>query len=345
MNQRGFSLIEVMIAMGITMAIMGAVFSLLEKGQESFIREPEITDMQQSTRAGLQMISRDLIPAGMGTPPVFAVMPSDGGSGPDMLTIVYVDGEIPISSPLPCDGIEVSDPFVDAESTKMGPRGSGPCNTIDKSSTLLINPESFIPPQDYPEEAYSRGQTLFAMETSDCNGDGQMGIYPFEISQDPAMNVAGGEETLRLNHNPGKQESGVNLPGGFNRQISPDCAIIGRFFAIQYRINPVPPTQNPQLEKRVMGGEWTPAANNIEDLQVEYGVGMNINEFFDQPVALFTDPETWITHVKITITGRTESRNLSGSTEGVDGTYIRETLSSVTALRNQLYHVEAGILP
>jgi len=338
-QEQGFTLVEVLISMAITVVVLTAVFALLDSGQKNFIREGEIAPMNQSTRTGLDMISRDLLSAGMETPPVFAVLPSDGGGiNPDMLLIVYVDDGIPISRPLSC-----------GSSSKRG-RGHGPCNTIDRSSVLYIDPDSFIPPQKHPKEAYHRNQVLFALETSDCNGDGQLGIYPFEVSLDPRMNNAGGgEETLHIIHNPGQQISDINLPGGFNRQISPDCAIIGSFSVIQYRINPLPPTPNPVLERRVVGGPWIPVANNIENLQVQYGVGsININEFFDQPVqASFNDPETWITRVRVTVTGRTEQKNLPGSEAGVfseDDIYNREIYSTVAALRNVIFQIEKRVI-
>ncbi len=333
MEEKGFTLVEVMISLLVTTIVMGAVFMFLNNGQKDFIRESEIAAMNQSARAGLGIISQDLFEAGRETPPVFAVLPADGGGiNPDMLSIVYVDGEIPISRPLPCGG--------------SNGRGSGPCNTIDRSSVLYIDPESFYPPQTNPEEAYHRRQGLFALETSDCNGDGQLGMYPFEVSQDPSLNNAGGSPTLKIIHNPGQQESDINLPGGFNRQISPDCAIIGSFLVVQYRISPLPPTRNPVLERRVVGQPWTPVANNIENLQVQYGVGtMDINEFVDQPTqASFVDPQTWITRVRVTLTGRTERKNLQGSSIGAfsDGdTYIRKIFSTVVALRNQFYKMES----
>ena len=56
--------------------------------------------------------------------------------------------------------------------------------------------------------------------------------------------------TLNLNHNPGKGASDVNLPQGFNNDVSVDCAIIGLFHIIQYRINPLPPAVSPSLERR-----------------------------------------------------------------------------------------------
>ena len=52
------------------------------------------------------------------------------------------------------------------------------------------------------------------------------------------------------------------------------------------------------------------------------------------------DPSTWITRVRVTIGGRTESTNLQGASAGVfdaDDTHVRKTFSTVVSLRNQVY--------
>lgn len=59
MTERGFTLVEVMIALLLTVSVMASVFGLLQRGQESFRREPEISDMNHNTRSGVENISRD----------------------------------------------------------------------------------------------------------------------------------------------------------------------------------------------------------------------------------------------------------------------------------------------
>ena len=78
-NEQGLSLIEVMVALLLTGILMAAVFLLLQKGQNSFNREPEVAEMNQSSRAGLDRISRDLAMAGYQTPAAMAVLWQDGG--------------------------------------------------------------------------------------------------------------------------------------------------------------------------------------------------------------------------------------------------------------------------
>ncbi len=321
--ERGFTLVEVMIALLLTLTVMASVFGLLHRGSESFRREPEISDLNQNARSGVDMISRDLLMAGFKTPAHSAILWSDGGLiNPDEITVIFADPDFPICEPLKC-----------------GVQGGGPCKTIDMSSTLNIDPDTMDPYQTYPENSYDEHMILFAIETDDCNGDGLIGMYPFELSQPPSMTSAGGSPTLNLNHNPGHEVTGTNVPGGFNSKVHPDCAIIGKFKVIQYRISPLPPSPNPTLERRDLseGEPWTPVAKNIENLQFQYALGNSTN-FVDTPaVPNLDDPATWITQVRLSIVGRSDSTNLQGGSEGVfdpDDTHVRKTFATTVSLRN-----------
>jgi hypothetical protein len=319
----GFTLVEVMIALLLTLTVMASVFGLLHRGSESFRREPEISDLNQNTRYGVDTMSRDLIMAGYKTPAHSAVLWHNGGLiDPDEVTVIYADPDVPTSEPLKCSA-----------------QGGGPCNTINQSSTLNIDPDTLDPHQTHPENAYQEGWILFAIETDDCNGDGEIGMYPFELSQPPSMTSAGGAPTLKLNHNPGHQISGINMPGGFNGEVHPDCAIIGKFKVIQYRVSPLPPSPNPTLERRDLsnGEPWIPVARNIENLQLQYALGSSTN-FVDTPaVPNLYDPSTWITQVRLSLVGRSDSTNLQGGSEGVfdpDDTHVRKTFATTVSLRN-----------
>jgi prepilin-type N-terminal cleavage/methylation domain-containing protein len=339
-KEQGFSLVEVLVAMLITGIVMAAVFLLLQRGQNTFNREPEVAEMNQSARAGLDRIGRDLAQAGYQTPAAMAVLWQDGGGiFPDQVTIVYADQDVPISRPLQCSG------------------GGGPCGTIENSSVVNVDPTTFSPAlydaskgmdteaEDRVEGAYADGMVLFAIETSDCNGDGQIGAVPFEVTQDPLVTSAGGSPTLNINHNPGQGVSDINLPGGFNGSVHQDCAVIGLFHVIQYRVNPPPPTRNPMLERRdlALNANWVAVSNNIENLQVQYAVGTS-DIFVDAPATpLGDDPNTWITRVKVTVAGRSETTNLEGATQGVfaaEDTHLRNAFSTTVTLRNQAYNAQ-----
>ena len=214
---------------------------------------------------------------------------------------------------------------------------------------LLLDPLTCEPGLATPETTFPAHMFLTAIETADCNGDGLVGFYNFETTQAAHCTNAGGPgssagpsncSTVNVNHNP-SSVSGLNLPGGFNREVRADCAVIGFFRIVQYRVHPPLPTPNPVLERRDLstGGPWVGVANNIENLQIQYG-SRNDEIFTDVPpvVPEADDPGTWITSVKWTVTGRSEQRNLAGSSQGqfaAEDVYLRRAFTTVTSLRNQ----------
>ena len=80
-SDRGFSLIEVLISIALTVMVMGAVFTLLSRGQQSFEREPEVADLQQSARTALDLVTKDILQGGAGLPPNFQRSRESTGPG------------------------------------------------------------------------------------------------------------------------------------------------------------------------------------------------------------------------------------------------------------------------
>ena len=56
----GFSLIELVIAMGLFVAVAAAALGLLKPGHGVFAVQSEVADMQQRARAAFEALSRDL---------------------------------------------------------------------------------------------------------------------------------------------------------------------------------------------------------------------------------------------------------------------------------------------
>ena len=343
-GDKGFSLIEVLVALMITMIVMASVFMLLHKGQESFRREPEVADMTANARAGLDRISQDLTVAGYNTPASMAIMWLDGGGTPavpDELTIVYADPDIPTVRP-----------FCEVPKKGGPPKCSG---TIKRSSIVRVDPTKFEPKvldnssQDALEGVYKEGMVLTAIQipSSEPPCDTiRPGIVPFKLTQDPKCTGGSTAESackiVNINHNPGSKGGGINLPGGFDGDVDPNCAVIGLFHIVQYRIFPLPPTENPALERRdlALGEDWVPVSANIENLQVQYTQGI-VENFQDVPPLTPNDeqPNTYITRVRVTVAGRSESTNLQGATQGVfaaEDTHLRRAFTTTLSLRNQL---------
>ena|SRR6267378_4434048 len=65
-RERGFSLLEMTMAMALMMVVVGSVFSMMNPAQGSFSTEPEVADMQQRLRVAQDTLYKDLVMAGAG---------------------------------------------------------------------------------------------------------------------------------------------------------------------------------------------------------------------------------------------------------------------------------------
>ena len=83
-SESGFSLIELLVAMVITLIVSGAIFGLMTAGQNAFRREPELAERQQNIRLAMDLITRDIANAGSGLPPLSQVFTTGlSGFGPE----------------------------------------------------------------------------------------------------------------------------------------------------------------------------------------------------------------------------------------------------------------------
>lgn len=65
-RDRGFSLLEAVIATGLTMVVVAGVFAMVHPAQGAFATEPEVADVQQRIRVAVDTLTRDLTMAGAG---------------------------------------------------------------------------------------------------------------------------------------------------------------------------------------------------------------------------------------------------------------------------------------
>src|SRR5512138_3935788 len=66
--EHGFSLIELLIAMVVTLIVSGTVVSLLAEGNKAFRIQPDLTERQQNIRVAMDTIMRDVANAGASLP-------------------------------------------------------------------------------------------------------------------------------------------------------------------------------------------------------------------------------------------------------------------------------------
>ncbi|HUL80331.1 MAG TPA: prepilin-type N-terminal cleavage/methylation domain-containing protein [Vicinamibacteria bacterium] len=98
-GQRGFSLVELLVAMAVTLVVSGSIYGLLAAGQNAFRREPSLADRQQNIRIAMDIIAHDVANAGTGMPLVSQVFTHTdaplGGPAPTGFGAPYLNGAGP----------------------------------------------------------------------------------------------------------------------------------------------------------------------------------------------------------------------------------------------------------
>jgi prepilin-type N-terminal cleavage/methylation domain-containing protein len=81
---RGFSLVELLIAMAVGLVILGAVTQLFKNGMDASRMVSQRAEMQDNVRAAINMIAKDVTLAGSGLPPGGLSLPFGGGAVPSL---------------------------------------------------------------------------------------------------------------------------------------------------------------------------------------------------------------------------------------------------------------------
>jgi Tfp pilus assembly protein PilW len=305
MDSEGFTIIEVLISMAITIIVMGAVFGLLTRGQRSFEREPQVADLQQSARTALDMVSRDVLQAGAGLPPEFpsftpiGVDPPVGDLNPDVIEIIGASQ----SAGRHFDPISISN-------------FNGTTGTINVMGTSLEVDDMVVVYNDVP-----------------TNTDWSL-KWIVSVQQNPA------DATLTFGDTNSK---GVTIPVGYSRVsavVDPDALrLIARVSVVRYFAELV--EEDLILMRQVDFGNAMPVGM-IDDFQVSYMVGTQPQ--VEQPDPPHPQPDSLvaitaadiISGVQVMVTARSASENLEGAETGDSGNYIRRSFSSNISPRNIL---------
>jgi prepilin-type N-terminal cleavage/methylation domain-containing protein len=338
-QEGGFSLIELMVAMAITLVVSGAIYGLLTAGNNAFRREPELADRQQNIRMAMDLISRDVEEAGNGMIPFVQAFtnnldgvgpPGPGGVNTDYLEIVLNDGTCPTLA-------VAGSPGTALHTTAVLPA----CLANAASNGFL---------------AYVWG----------ANGPANSGLSSgILFIHTPGGGKAGGPcggGTLNTPHGGGGGQ--VNLPGiqgcggGTACSTSGLCQNVAMIQVVRYEIAPDPddPT-TPALWRSpagtTLGGllnnnqppnpPWQVVARGIEDLQVRYLTG---NGWADLPGNVAGAYGNIVREVQISLSGRSTAQNLQGQTTsalvGVGQNAVRGQLVSIVSPRAALLAVQQG---
>jgi prepilin-type N-terminal cleavage/methylation domain-containing protein len=350
-GQAGFSMIELLVAMVMTLIVSGAIFGLLTGGQNAFRREPELTDRQQNIRIAMDLIKRDVAGAGAGMVPFvqaftditdgFGGAPTTGysagpiaGTGTDVLEVLTASGQCP-SVTLPAAPAATDATWSSAANENLP--SCFPDNTA---------PNSFF----YLGSGAATDRGAYAVRMG--RGDVAATTAPFQIVLAGAANL-----------NPtGGTSAGFCDVIGAPTGVSTACTVLFPIDVVRYQVAPDPddPTL-PALWRSRTGkfnnagadiggpaagaGNWEVVARGIEDLQVEYfrnGAWATTagTVFCDAPCTapVNADYNRLVRQVRVTLSARATGRGrIQGArTSGVAPTAIRGQLQAVITPRAAL---------
>src|ERR1700720_948184 len=80
LKARGFSLIELLVAVALGLTVLAATTQLFKKGMDASILVSQSSEMQQNVRATLNLVAKDVSMAGSGLPSGGLALPYGAGS-------------------------------------------------------------------------------------------------------------------------------------------------------------------------------------------------------------------------------------------------------------------------
>ncbi|HEU0105759.1 MAG TPA: PilW family protein [Vicinamibacteria bacterium] len=344
--QSGFSLIELMVALTVTLVVSGAIYGLLSGGQSAFRREPELTDRQQNARVALNLIMRDIANAGSGMPKFIQTFSQNLNNCTNNATC-------------PVDTGRITRPDVPAEVpdelemlTNSGTKENEPaCHTPGNGNSSQVRTVRQTNQVQVPQIVLLFTTTgLWTIREVVNTSTNNSGAGNCDNAQHTGLNFNSGQDTTGLN-----RPSGVCEPNGWGTIVNNGaCEVSEVSFAtvVRYRVRldasgvPVLQRWSSDDTNLLTGGNLTyqTIARGIEDLEVQYTKASTPNTWVDgAPQVVNNDYTTLITQVRITLVARAEGHKLQGEKTSASGrTNVRGTLTSVGTPRATLVNLNSA---
>lgn len=300
-TQAGFSLIEMLVAMVLTLLIMGSVFQIVASAQRSFEREPERADREQNLRVAMDTILRDVGAAGVEMPAFVQAFTRQ----------LADDAEAPLATERAAhpDALEILCSLDGREAESLCGSTAGPVPRVWTTNAVSDGPEGgvvivFLEGDRWTARQASRAPAALAADQpgeSACDTSLSHAALSFVRGVgDPTFNVYGGL----------CGPDGVGTAAGdlVCRPLRISTAEI-----VRYRIR-AGADGVPNLERRssaaFTGANFDAAyevlARGIEDLRVEYAQAGQPDMFMAAaPTVVLGDYASLITQVRITLVART----------------------------------------
>jgi len=358
-HEHGFSLVELMVAMTITLIVSAAIYGLLTSGSNAFRREPELSDRQQNIRVAMDLVARDVFNAGAGLPTfsqVFSISDPTGGACTGSLNgcgVMGTLGAAAAAARAPGDG---SDPLENTDVLEMvAVDEQCPVHRVCSTTPAPGSAGLFV-----TREGVSRCMRLpgFALLTDNTS----FAVQPADAVTGAVTPCSGGSATQNGNLTLRVLEAGFRTPGPSLLTATDIFLYPGR--VARYQIAPGNDPADPTLPALwrsetgrytatgAVGPEpgaggtdspWQLVARGIEDLQIEYMAGDLL--WRNQPP--LSTPTQWnsiVRQVRITLSARASAANLAGETTAGGGAppAVRGQLSTTVTPRAAFNELQMG---
>ncbi len=315
---RGFSLVELMIAMTIGLIVMGAATSLFKTGMDATMMVTEQAEMQQNVRAAVNLISKDISMAGAGLPPGGVQLPY--GTGATASKIACNQGTTCYLAARTYPSITSGSPPSTTTNHMYG-LIPGPANGMENGSWTSTIPATGAVPDSitaiYVDYSFPLNDYTITFPASANGSTITVGSTP---TGDPAILSPTGLQVgdlILLVNNLGSavgeitaltatsitfansDKLNINQTGAANGKIGSivlPTANTGtkayRIYAVTYFVE-VPASgsgSNPRLMRQINGQTAQPVADNIIDLQITYDACDGTNTSGTPACAALTDP-------------------------------------------------------
>ena len=314
---QGFTLIELMVAMAISLVIMGAIFLTFKSQQDSYVVQDQITATQQNLRAAMYILTRDIQMAGYYT-----------NFDADQFTMDWddLDGDTEIIRPLIYARNNVAD--------------GGGDNIKDNTDVIVIVKASDVRHTLAVGEDATAGTITLASRDFDVDGNDDLNT----TTRKYGLLVKGDLSTAEF-FEVDSAAGNITPPGGLTENYTAGD-LICRADIILYKIDEN--ATNPSLRKRNLGSDnvvnpYQVVAENIDNLQFRYL--LSDGTWTNDPSATGQEPN--VRAVEISLLARTANTN-RGYTDtntynigdvnytpvAPDNQYRRKLLCSIIKTRN-----------
>jgi prepilin-type N-terminal cleavage/methylation domain-containing protein len=345
-SESGFSLLELIVSIAVTLVVTGAVYGLLAGGQNAFRREPELTDRQQNIRLAMDVLTRDIASAGEGMPAflqTFGRFKNGAGTASTLTACTACPSALNGEK---TDELEVvANPSNEDAEAVCGYQGSASHIRTNRDNTNFQSGNVVI--VFFPNGAW----TLREIVSTFGNNGGPGSCTNGEAHADLSFRSSQGTRNINVSGGLCANGSLGNSAGLSNAECEPNFVGNGQF--ISYRIRNGADGV-PNLERRSSGSvaagvnfgsdlAYHTVARGIEDLQVEYAAASAPNTWLSTttsgaPQIVLDNYGTLITKVRVTLSARaTGGGKLQGQKDNATlGSAVRGQLTQTMAMRAAL---------